>query len=85
MYTPVGVFYYSIGNLPPSLRSCLHSIQLVAIVKTRFIEKYGVDKILEPFVHDLKELEKVNIKQNYVQVYVYMCECNCIRVYTYYI
>ena len=62
-YTHVytGVFYYSIGNLPPMLLSCLHSIQLVAIVKTKFVEKYGIDKILEPFVHDLKELEKVNI------------------------
>ena len=63
MYT--GVFYYSIGNLPPILRSCLHSIQLVAVVKTKFIEKYGVDNILEPFMHDLHELEKVN-EFNYV-------------------
>ena len=83
MYIPVGVFYYSIGNLPSYLRACLHSIQLVAIVKTKYIEKYGVDKILEPFVHDLKELEKVNIKQNYIQVHNYYVNttiCMCTHI-----
>jgi len=55
------VFYYSLSNLKPSLRSVLQSIQLVAVVKTSFIDKYGVDTILEPFMDDVCKLEKVNI------------------------
>ena len=45
------------------VRSVLQSIQLVAVVRTSFIEKYGVDMILEPFMDALYKLEKVKIKQ----------------------
>ena len=48
-----------LGNLSPSLRSSLNGIQLLTIAKSRFITKYGVDKVLEPFMNDLIELEEV--------------------------
>jgi len=54
-----GVFYYTLGNLNAFLRSSLNSIQLLAVVKTRYIEEYGIDAILYPFVEDLKHLERV--------------------------
>ena len=34
---------------------------LVSIAKSSIIQKYGPDKILEPFMADVKELEKVYI------------------------
>ena len=56
----VGLFYYTIGNLSPHLRSQLISIQLLAVVKTTNISKYGIDTILEPFMEELRILEEVN-------------------------
>lgn len=59
----LGVFYYSLSNLHPTVRSVLHSIQLVAVVNTSFIQKYGIDKILEPFMGGLHSLEMVICSQ----------------------
>ena len=64
-----GVFYYCLGNLNASLRSSLNSIQLLAVVKTQFITEYGIDTILQPFMEDLKLLERVYKALNYVSVY----------------
>jgi len=36
-------------------------IQLVTLVKSQDVTKYGIDKILEPFMEDIKKLEKVCI------------------------
>lgn len=55
----IGVFYYTLGNLHSSLRSTLHSIQLVAITKTKFVKEYGIDEILTPFMNDICRLEQV--------------------------
>ena len=51
----------SVRNLSPKYRSFLSSIHLVSIAKSSIIKKYGPDKILEPFMADIKELEKVYI------------------------
>lgn len=56
----LGVFYYLLGNLPPTLRSSLKVIQLVSIVCHSTLMKYGVDKILEPFITAVKCFEKVS-------------------------
>ena len=55
----VGVFYYQLGNISPKFRSSLRSIHLVSITKSSIIQKYGPDKILEPFMEDIKKLEEV--------------------------
>ena len=49
----------SVGNLSPKFRSSLNSIHLISIAKSSVIQKYGPDKILQPFMADIKELEKV--------------------------
>ena len=46
----LGLFYYTLGNLPPYLRSPTNSIQLVTVVKTKYVEKYGIDTVMEPFL-----------------------------------
>lgn len=54
------MFYYTLGNLRPQLRSTHRSIQLIACVKSPDLKKYGHDVILEPFIKDVHKLYKVN-------------------------
>lgn len=54
-----GIFYYMLGNLRPMFRSSLKSIQLLCIVKAGFIQKYGSNCVLQPFMNDIALLEKV--------------------------
>jgi len=56
-----GGFYYSLSNLRPALHSVLQSIQLVAVVKTSFVDKYGIDVTLKPFMEDICNLENVKM------------------------
>jgi hypothetical protein len=44
-------------NIKPAKRSTLKATQLVAIAKTKVIESYHIDTILEPFMESVKELE----------------------------
>ena len=52
-----GLFYYTLGNLDPKLRSTLDSIFLLAIAKVTAIQAHGIDVILEPFVEAVQKLE----------------------------
>ena len=52
----IGIFYFTLGNLPPKYRSRLSAIHLVAIVKTTILSMYGMDNVLRPFVDDIKKL-----------------------------
>lgn len=56
----IGLFYYCLTNINPSLRSKLQSIMLFAVVKTSYIVEHGVGVILEPLIEDLKRLESVS-------------------------
>ena len=61
------------GNLPPKLRSSLKSIHLLNVCRYTDVEKYGIDVMLEPFVEEIKELEKVYFDiSEYVQYYVHV-------------
>ena len=48
----LAMFYFQLANLYPELKS----INLVAIVEYRYLKKHGMDKILAPFIEDLKRL-----------------------------
>jgi len=52
----LGVFYYLIGNLPAEMWSKVHTMQLVAIVKKFYIDKYSMNTVLKPIVKDVKKL-----------------------------
>ena len=58
--TLIGLFYYTIGNIDPKFRSAIHTIQLVAVVKTTLISKYGINQILKPFMDEINVLESVS-------------------------
>ena len=54
-----GIFYYILGNVRPQFRSSLKSIQLVSVMKASYIQKHGMNAILQPFMDDIKLLERV--------------------------
>jgi len=53
------MFYYTLGNIHPQLRSTLRCIQLLSVVNVTLIDKYGMNEVLQPFVEELKDFEKV--------------------------
>ena len=56
----IGIFYCMLGNIDPKYRSNLHVIQLLCVVTTPLLKKYGINQILEPLMTDIKELESVS-------------------------
>ena len=50
------MFYWMLLNIHPAHRSTLRSIQLLAVVKSKTVKKYGIDAALTPAVKDLKTL-----------------------------
>jgi hypothetical protein len=60
LFVLVGLFYYTLGNISPRYRSSLKAIQLITVVKHSILKDYGIDKILEPFIEDIKALEMVS-------------------------
>ena len=70
-----GVFYYSIANLLPTLRSTHRSIQLIAVVTCPLLEKYGFKEVLKPFIDDVSNLYNVSCsivkKQLVYNVYIH--------------
>lgn len=56
----IGLFYYTLGNLEPKLRSSLKGIHLLSIAKYEHIVKYGIEELMKPVVEDVLKLEKGN-------------------------
>ena len=63
--TCIGMFYYTLGNLRPELRSTHRAIQLIACVKSGILEKYGFQSILKPFIDDVNDLSTVISVQSF--------------------
>lgn len=55
-----GAFYYLLGNVNPRLRSKINNIQLLLLAKYSSVAKFGIDKMLEPIVEDIRKLESVS-------------------------
>lgn len=53
----LGMFYWTLGNLDPKIRSSQNAIQLLAIVKAKLIKKYGLQKLLKRFFDDVQLLK----------------------------
>lgn len=54
------IFYYLLGNISLEYRSTTKAIQLLAVVKCSVLKYYGIDKVLEPFMDDIHQLEQVS-------------------------
>ena len=72
----IGAFYFNLGNLCPQYRSVINMIQLVALCPVPYINTYGMNKILQPFMRDISLLESVsktlvvNIIKTFCPVYM---------------
>lgn len=56
------MFYWTLANLNPKVRSTLNTVQLYAIVKTAYLKKpNALEKILEPFIKDINTLQSIGI------------------------
>ena len=55
----IGAFYFLVGNVRPHLRSKIHNIQLLLLAKYTTIVEFGIDRMLEPVVEDIRKLESV--------------------------
>ena len=53
----MGMFYWTLGNFPPSRRSCYSSIFLLAVAKTKHLKKWGLHNLLSSFIITLQRLD----------------------------
>uniref|UniRef100_A0A1X7T706 Uncharacterized protein n=1 Tax=Amphimedon queenslandica TaxID=400682 RepID=A0A1X7T706_AMPQE len=58
----LGLFYYTLGNIESRHRANLDTIQLVSVVKSSYIDKYGMDTILQPFIESIQILESSGVE-----------------------
>ncbi|XP_057329780.1 uncharacterized protein LOC130670395 [Microplitis mediator] len=58
----LSMFYWTLANIRPEVRSSLNTIQLYAIVKTEHLKQpNAINKILQPFISDIIELQTIGI------------------------
>ncbi|XP_064475589.1 uncharacterized protein LOC135389477 [Ornithodoros turicata] len=50
----LAVIYYSLLNVPAEYRSLLQHIHLAVVARDKLAERYGLDRILEPLVKDVR-------------------------------
>ena len=70
-------------NIHPAHRSTLLSIQLLAVVKSTHLKKYGIDAVLEPSIRDLHTLGTSVSYCSYsvgMCVCLFVCACLCVCV-----
>ncbi|KAJ8678856.1 hypothetical protein QAD02_014643 [Eretmocerus hayati] len=53
----LGTFYYKVDNLPDHLNEFLAGIQAFLLYYAADKDKYGMERILEPFLNELEQLE----------------------------
>ena len=58
----VGVFFYSVKNLPPQFNSCFGNVHLLALCYSHDISVYGYERVLDKFVAEMKELSTVGLQ-----------------------
>ena len=50
-----GVFYFTFGEFSSNVSFKTHSIYLFTVVKSCKLFRYGFNKVLQPFVDDMKK------------------------------
>ena len=61
----LGIFLFTISNLPPKFRSSLKCLFLFAVAKANDVKKYTPDAILAPFIADIKTLATDGVTVSY--------------------
>ena len=57
----LGVVFYTLSNISPKYRSSLRMINLAIIATVPVVEKYGIDKVMRPFITDLNTLRNTGV------------------------
>lgn len=78
----VGVFYYTVRNLPQEFNSCFANVHLLALSYTHDIALYGFEPILDKFIAEIKELSTVGFEGVFpilgkCTVYASLCQVTC--------
>jgi hypothetical protein len=78
----VGVFYYTIKNLPQAYTSCFGNVHLLALGYAHDIAIYGYRPILDKFVEEMKQLSTVGLDGVFPclgssTVYASLCQVTC--------
>jgi len=60
----LAMFYWTLANIYPEVRSTLKIVNLLSIVKHSILKKCGVGKILETFITDIKVLQNEGVTVN---------------------
>lgn len=71
----LGCSYFTLRNLPPHLNSSLMNMYLISLFHSEDAKKYGLDKILSPFIEDVKKLEMFGIKVSFSEEPLYGTIC----------
>ena len=50
-----------LGNIMPCYRSTTTTVYLIALCKVPILKKFGINRILKPFMEDIKLLEAVSL------------------------
>lgn len=53
----LGLFYYSVLNLPKHINCTMNSIHLLAVCYASDLKQYGFEPVLKPFIDEMKQLE----------------------------
>ncbi len=61
----LGIFLFTISNLPPKFRSSLKCLFLFAVAKASDVKKYTTDAILAPFISDINTLATDGVTVTY--------------------
>jgi len=78
----VGVFYYTILNLPSMHNSCFANVHLLALCNTLDIKTHGYRPVLELFVAEINRLQTVGFSGTFPvigssQIYVGLAQVSC--------
>jgi hypothetical protein len=78
----VGVFFYTVKNLPQKFNSSFGNIHLLALCYSHDLAVYGYDPVVQKFVAEMKELSSVGFEGSFpilgrCTVYASLCQVTC--------
>ena len=77
----MGLFYWTLGNFPPSCRSSYSSIFLLAVAKTKHLKKWGIGNLLVDFISTMQKMDtgitvKINGIEKVIKGRLIACPCD---------
>ena len=78
----VGVFFYTIKNVPQRYNSCFANIHLLALCYAQDLKKYGFKPVLEKFVAEMNLLSEIGFSDTFPvigeqTIYASLCQVTC--------